>query len=215
MLGALLVFMGAGCVKTAAPVSISSTPTSTPAGYIPTPGATTTQAVPEGWKVQAFGDSWSLAHPGVVQTAHDEPPVKTRARVVMIDLGTAVADAGEKTVPRRIITIDRLLPGDDYLTIGCVATSTSVGMASSAVSSRTAQGVGVCIRTENEAAAGNRYHTLSATVIGVQSAYVIDYVVHSVECANYDRPAEQCVPYDEARDQALFWRMLDTLSPRK
>lgn len=209
--GALIVFLGAGCANTTTPVATSTTPTSTAAGYIPTPIVTSTQMIPQGWKVQAFGDIWSVAYPGVVQPTNDEPPVKTRTRFTTIDLGTAVAEVEEKSVPRRVMTIDQLLPGDVYRTVGCVPTSTELGLDISAISTTTKQGIGICLRTQSEAAAGNRYHTISATVIGIQFAYALDYVVHSVECSNFERPTEQCVPYDEARDTALFWRILDTL----
>ena len=211
VLGAALVFMGAGCGRPTPAVVGNPTPPSTPVGYIPTPQVTSTSVLPQGWSEQSFGEIWVLAHPGKVQPTNEEPPVKTRARVLTLDLGTAVSDPGERSVPRRSMTIDQLLPGDVYRTVGCVSTSTELGVDISAVSTTTRQGIGICLRTQVEAAAGNRYHTLSATVIGIQSAYVLDYVVHSVECGNFEHPDEQCVAYDEARDQALFWQILNAL----
>ena len=84
-----LLFMGTGCTQTQKPAE--SVPlTLPPAGYIPTPLVTSTQALPDGWTTFTMGGTWSFSHPGTVQTQGDAPPVETRARQTTIDLGTAV-----------------------------------------------------------------------------------------------------------------------------
>lgn len=209
-----LLCMGTGCTQTQKPPeSVPLTPP--PAGYIPTPLVTSTQALPDGWTTFTMGGTWSFSHPGTVQAQGDAPPVETRARQTTIDLGTAVEGGGEKSVPRRTLVVDQLLRGDDYLTIGCVATSTRLGSPSSVISTTTAQGIGICLRTQEEGAAGNRYHVMSATILGIGSAYAMSYTVHSVECANYENPAEACVAFNKERDTALFSQILNTLRPNR
>ncbi len=209
-----LVFIGTGCTQYQKPAEVLS-PTLPPAGYIPTPIVTSTQTLPNGWTTFTVGGVWSFSHPGVVQTENETPPVETRARQTTIDLGTAVEGGDEKSVPRRTLVVDQLLRGDDYLTIGCVATSTRLGSPSSVISTTTAQGIGICLRTQEEGAAGNRYHTISATILGIGSAYAMSYTVHSVECANYENPADACVAFDTDRDTALFSQILHTLRPNR
>lgn len=209
LLLALVLCVGAGCVR-----KDTLTETPSPVGYIPlSMMPTSTDSGPVGWERVSFGGAWSLLHPGRKMADTAAPSVERRVREVAIDLGTAVDGAGEKSVPRRTLTIDRLLPGNDFLSLGCVATTTQMGAPSSVYTTTTAQGVGACVRTFSEGAAGSRYHTLSATLITIDAAYVVDYLIRSTECTLYERPEEQCVAFDEARDTALFWTILATLRP--
>lgn len=208
----LLLAMGAGCAKPDAPAPATALPL--PVQYVAHPeAATSTESVPNGWQRISFGGAWSLFHPGTTVPEAAVASVDRRAREFTLDLGTAVEGAGEKSVPRRTLVVDRLLPGNDFLSLGCVATTTVMGTPSMVSSTTTAQGVGVCVRRFAEGAAGSRYHTLSATLLTINAAYAVDYTVRSSECALYERPEEQCVAFDEARDTALFWSILATLRP--
>lgn len=211
-LAGLLAIAGAGCIRSATQtVPVDSTVP--PLGHVPTPVVTSTESIPAGWERVSFGDIWSLYQPGRAAPELGEPSLDTRLRRFTADLGTAVEEPGEKAVPRRTLTIERLLPGDDYLSLGCVATSTRFGTPTSVVSTSTAQQVSACLRTFVEGAAGSQYHTLSATLLSLQDAYVVDYTVRATNCSLYERPEEQCVAFDEARDMALFWAILATLRP--
>lgn len=208
----LLLTVGAGCVQPEAQAPTTALPL--PAKYIPQPEVTTsTESLPGGWQRISFGGVWSLFHPGAGVPESAVAGVDKRAREFTLDLGTAVEGAGEKSVPRRTLVVDRLLPGNDFLSLGCVATTTVMGTPSMVSSTTTAQGVGVCVRRFAEGAAGSRYHTLSATLLTINAAYAVDYTVRSSECTLYERPEEQCVAFDEARDTALFWTILATLRP--
>jgi hypothetical protein len=208
----LLLAMGAGCAQPDVPAPTTALPL--PVQYIAHPeAATSTEAVPNGWQPISFGGAWSLFHPGTTVPEAAVASVDRRAREFTLDLGTAVEGAGEKSVPRRTLVVDRLLPGNDFLSLGCVATTTAMGTPSMVSSTTTVQGVGVCVRRFAEGAAGSRYHTLSATLLTINAAYAVDYTVRSSECALYERPEEQCVAFDEARDTALFWAILATLRP--
>lgn len=68
-----------------------------------------------------------------------------------------------------------------------------------------------CQSSYSDAGAGNFYSTYAYTYPMGNNEYVLfRFIVHSVNCANYEGTGFKCIPFDEARDTQLFGRILAT-----
>ena len=204
-----LLLLGVGCGRIAAPTIPPTTP---PLVNIPTPATSTASSIPEDWYTteRSLLGGLLLSYPGVTLVGQTSDQ-KTRERVLTVDLGTAVKDIGGKAVPKRTLYADRLIPGDEYYDLSCNATSTRLGSVQQATSTQAARGAALCVRSFTEGAAGNLFHRQEAVVFTSRGGFVIGQVVHSVQCANFEQPEAECVPYDAVRDEALYGQILDTL----
>lgn len=155
-----------------------------------------------------FGTSTiHIAFPGTVNPIEGS----MTGQVIDADLGSAVADAGDKSVPKRSLRVYRVRKEDGRMQ--------NCGFSSSGERSKVEKNLSFgsvpfkfCGTTGNEAALGNRYH-LNAFAAKIGDEYlVLELVVHSVACENYEKPEEQCVAYDEKRDTAIFAEILSKLT---
>lgn len=199
--------LGGGCAKknVIAPLPLQTIPT-------PTVSSTSEVVIPAGWQTaQGMLGGLSVSYPGTVLSGEQPMVTSTRERLLTVDLGTAVESPGGKAVPRRTFYVDRLLLGDEYYDIDCAATSTGLGVLSSATTTIVPSTLSLCARSFADAGAGNIYTHHEASVFTMRGGYVVGQITHSVQCANFERPEEQCVPYDEARDAALYQAILRTI----
>lgn len=74
----------------------------------------------------------------------------------------------------------------------------------------TINGQDICVTTESDVGAGNYYHTYNYSALINNHYVVMSFIVHSVNCMNYDNPSVQCVDFDESRDTAIFKDIMNT-----
>lgn len=201
---ASLILLGAGCSTTQRLQTIKA----------PEKIVTRIQGVPEHWSQVsvAMGTSTvKIAYPGFLNPIEGS----NANQVVQADMGTAVLEPRDLAVPTRSLRVYVLRAGDKRIK-DCAFSETGW---SSGKTQKINKGLtfGVfpksfCQTSESDAALGNRYNFHSfATQIGGQTL-VLEFVVHSVACENYEKPSEQCVAYDEKRDTALFAEILGQLT---
>ncbi len=208
-----LAGLGAGCQPM--PETPSDTPSSTLPGTVPTStdmgGASSTLPFVrhEDWNLTVLGDV-RLYHPGTSTPPTPGSDEATRGLVATTDLGTAVEDPGTRSVPRRTMQIWRLSRNDAALEPCTDAQVGQQGIRSvRRVQNRDRQSF--CLRSSSDAGAGNRYDTQTYTLQTANGGYSFAFTTHSVECQNFPRPEQQCLPFDEARDTALFGEIMGTL----
>lgn len=206
----LVVLIGAGCTKQTSRPSVPVTE------GIPTPSASDgVDRVPEAWNTAnvSVGESLvRLSFPGSFVMTN----TNSAGQVMNVDMGTAVENPGERSVPGRSLRVFVIEPEDERMR-DCVF-SESEWTAGRAPDIRTNLSFGdasklvFCESRENEGAAGNRYavYTYAAPVGG--RVLVFAFTVHSVVCENFEDPEAQCVSFDEARDTAIIKEILSRLA---
>ncbi len=205
----LAVLIGAGCAKQAPKPPVS------PTGGAPTSSASDgVDRVPEAWNTAnvSVGDAVvRMSFPGSFVMTN----TNSAGQVMNVDMGTAVENPGERSVPGRSLRLFVIDPEDTRMR-DC-AFSESEWTAGRAPDIRTNLSFGYaselvfCESRENEGAAGNRYAVYTyATPVGGQ-VLVFEFTVHSVVCENFEDPEKQCVSFDEARDTAIFAGILSRI----
>lgn len=202
---ASLVFFGAGCSATQKLQTIK----------LPTKDSVIAQiqGIPEHWSqvgVMMGTSTVRVAFPGFISPIEGS----NSNQVIQVDMGTAVLDPGDRAVPTRSLRVFTLRAEDKRIK-DCAFSET--GWQSGKIQNvqkNLSYGTfpsKFCRTSEADAAMGNRYAIHSfATRVGDQYL-VMEFLVHSVACENYEKPAEQCVAYDEKRDTALFAEVLGQL----
>lgn len=166
--------------------------------------------LPDGWSQigMAFGTSTiRIAFPGTVNPIEGSMTGQT----IDANLGSAVTDAGDKSVPTRSLRVYRVRKEDGRIK--------NCGFSSAGERSNIEKNLSFgsvpykfCGTTGSEAAMGNRYH-LNAFAAKIGDEYlVLELMVHSVACENFEKPEEQCLAYDEKRDTAIFAEILSRLT---
>lgn len=211
---ALLVVVGLGAGCQPMPEMPSMIPSSTLPGAPTSTGlGTASSTLPfvrhADWNITILGDV-RLYHPGTSTPATPGSDEATRGLIATVDLGTAVENPGTHSVPRRTMQIWRLSRNDGALE---PCTDAQVGQrgirAVRMVHNRARQSF--CLRSSADAGAGNRYDTQTYTLPTANGGYSFVFTTHSVECLNFPRPQEQCVPFEGVRDTALFGEIMGTL----
>ncbi len=211
---ALLVLAGLGAGCQPMPETPSTIPSSTLPGAPTSTGLdNASSTLPfvrhEDWNITILGDV-RLYHPGTSTPATPGSDEATRGLIVTVDLGTAVENPGTRSVPRRTMQIWRLSRNDAALE---PCTDAQVGKqgirAVRMVQNRARQSF--CLRSAADAGAGNRFDTQTYTLQTANGGFSFVFTTRSVECQNFPRPEEQCLPFEEARDTALFGEIMGTL----
>lgn len=204
----LTVLLGAGCMPTA---EISSSVPSVP---IEPATATTTMETPS---VPDFAKDWlsytsrqfgfSFAYPKAVSGRE----LQTK----QIDLGTAVENPGKKDVPTSWMELKLLRSDDTSLQNHYFALNGWPEGEQTDVHEEMVNGLTWYVHEEDDAGAGNYYHTVSYVTLIGYTHVVLVFTTHSVACENYGDDWEaQCVKFDEARDTALFHQIIETYQPK-
>jgi len=201
--------LGAGCAK---PITKPTTPSSG-AGSTSTSGEETGR-VPASWNDVNISIGEAIVHmsfPGSFVMTN----TNSDGQVMNVDMGTAVENPGERSVPGRSMRMfavdaqdqrmrDCLFSENEWTAGRAPEMKTNLTFGTSKLS--------FCESSEQEGAAGNRYSVYTYTTpIGGQ-ILVLEFTVHSVVCENFERPEEQCVSFDEARDTAIFADILSRIT---
>lgn len=202
--------LGAGCTKPIAKPVVPSSGTESPSS-----SNSGIQRVPASWNNVniSVGESLTrVSFPGsfVITNTNSD------GQVMNVDMGTAVENPGERSVPGRSLRVFVVDPEDARMR-DC-AFSENEWTAGRAPEMKTGLTFGTtsklsfCESKDQEGAAGNRYavYTYSTPVDG--QILVLEFTVHSVVCENFERPEEQCVSFDEARDTAIFADILSRIT---
>ena len=225
---ALVATLGAGCSFVADDVSVAPDATST----VPTPVVTTTIPVAtstaptttsaniggsaatstlvdgrqQDWRESLFPE-FVFFHPGT-STLIDpaSPEAKQEGLVTQIELPTAVEKPGTRDVPKTILRVYRRA-----LVGRCDPSLAGKNGITEIHSVGNEHGFMFCEESSSEGAAGNLYNTHRYTANIGNGAYVFAFVTHSVQCGNYPNPEAQCVSYNEARDTAIFDKIIGTV----
>ncbi len=164
----------------------------------------------EDWNATLIADI-RFSHPGTATPADPKSEEARQGLVTTIDLGTAIQDPGTKSVPKRTLKVRRLLRTDPLL---APCSENEVGQqgirAVKMVRNRARQSF--CVRSSADAGAGNLYDTRSYVLMTAAGGYEFAFTTHSVQCLNFPRPQEQCVPFEEVRDTALFEEIMGSLT---
>lgn len=204
-----LLLMGAGC-----PSLPWMSQTQTPPAHIPPSDAPTTPSIPkapEGWQTyENVVHGFVFSYPGDV--AWGVGGYNLSDTVASFDLGTQVSSTSAESVPTTELAI-RTIPATDSRIRDCFFSESrwpdeANGIKTSHV---TIGGRDVCLAVEQDAGAGNYYSSYAYGVKHDDEVIVLNFVVHSVNCLNYENPATQCVAFDEARDTKGFEEIVGTL----
>lgn len=201
----LLLAFGAGCTPSTQKLERKA---------LPEKVISRIEGIPEHWSQigVAMGTSTvRIAFPGVVTPIEGS----NQTQVVQADMGTAVLDPRDLAVPTRSLKVHLLRPDDKRLK-DCAFSETGWGNGKTEVVQKNLTfgsfPHSFCQTGETDAAMGNRYYMHSfATKIG-DRVLVLEFLVHSVVCENFEKPNEQCIAYDEKRDTALFAEVLSRLT---
>jgi hypothetical protein len=201
---AAFLLLGAGCS--------ASIPQQLQTVKLPTAGSVIAriQGIPEHWSqigVTLGTSTVRIAFPGTLSTVEGSQT----DQVLQADMGTAVLDPKDLTVPTRSLRVF-VVPKDDKRMKNCAFSEVGWNNGPDQETQKNLKFGEVpltfCRHSQSDAALGNRYamHSFAAP-IGNQ-VLVLEFVVHSVVCENFEKPTEQCVPYDEKRDTAIFPEIL-------
>jgi hypothetical protein len=197
-----LVAFGAGCSRPTTPPVSPTTPA--------TIQSETSQNSTKGWQeVENRPHGFAFKLPPIAKTAS----LDEQDALYSYDLGTQAVSATAESFPETTLSISLLEASDDRLQDCFYVESGWADGYTPARSERvTLNNRSVCLTVEQDAGAGNRYTSYSyATVLEDGSYVVMRFVVHSVECANYENPDTQCVAFDEARDTKQFNDIVSSL----
>lgn len=223
---AALIFLGAGCQKTSVqPGSAVTAPTPittivTPSSTMPTVSSTTAYitsstlptVIQTDWQTDTLLSSWAIQHPSKADVLDpNSDDVKKEGLILRVNLGTAVENIGTRTVPVRKLEVRRVKRGDLRLE-GCDPEVIGKQGITEVTTVATSLGTVLCLQKSTDAGAGNLFHTSDYLFFTSDGPYVFSFTTRSVQCVNFERPAEQCVAYDEARDTAIFPQIMGTLA---
>jgi hypothetical protein len=132
--------------------------------------------------------------------------------VAAFDLGTQATSTTAISVPTTALYV-RVLSQDDVRLKGCFFSEAGwseerIGVTTA---TRSLGGREVCIASEQDAAAGNRYASYAYATRRGSEVIILNFVVHSVNCENYSNPSVDCVAFDEERDTRGFDDIVSTL----
>ncbi|MEO5927883.1 MAG: DUF3298 domain-containing protein [Patescibacteria group bacterium] len=132
--------------------------------------------------------------------------------VASFDLGSQVTSMTAQSVPTTELAV-RVIPTTDLRIKDCFFSESrwpeeATGIQTTHVS---LGGRDVCLTVESDAGAGNYYSSYAYSVINGNEVIILDFVVHSVNCLNYEDPESQCVAFDETRDTKEFEGIVGTL----
>lgn len=205
------ILFGAGCSVADIPKAVQDIQSMKP----PSPESIISKikGMPEGWSrigVAVGTSTVNIVFPGSTE------PIEGSAtgQIIQANLGTAVVDAGEKSVPTTSFRVYVVRPEDSRIK-NCAFSSFGWPESSIALIKRNMEfppsPFKYCGFEMEEGAVGNRYHIYTyATQIG-DRILALEFVVHSLVCENFEKPAEQCVAFDEARDTARFREILSQI----
>lgn len=180
-----------------------------PSAQPPVPSQET--EIPDDWKTlidTRRGYEFSIPATAKVATTTDAFPDD----VFMVELGETTTHPTAKSIPDLTLHVLRIAPGDPrlddcYYADGGWANEGDPGF-------RDRRSVGAreyCLAVQADAAAGNRYTSYNYAVPHRGAYLIFRFIVHSVECGNYEDPKRDCVPFDEPRDTRLIPDVLKTL----
>lgn len=203
----LVLLLGAGCAQN--PVTPSSRVESTS-----TSGEVVSR-VPDFWNdvnVSVGEVTVRFSFPGSFTTVD----MIGSGQVLNADLGTAVENPGERSVPGRSLRMF-VIDGTDERIKNCAFSELGWDAGQSPSIQKdltfgTDSGLTFCGSRQNEGAAGNRYATYAYSAPVSGRVLVFEFTVHSVVCENFERPEEECVAFDEARDTVIFAEILSKIS---
>jgi hypothetical protein len=191
-------------VTSTAPIATSTKPVVKPAVPLPV-------GVHADWKTDPLFSGWTVQHPN---TADKLDPASEEAKnglILRVALGTAVQNPGKKSVPDRTMEVWKLKSGDVRLT-ECDSSLVGKQNIREVQPVTTNKNTVFCLQKSTSAGAGNLYNTQDYIFLTSDGPYVFNFTTHSVQCANFERPAEQCVAFDEKRDAALFSEIMGTVA---
>ncbi len=198
----LLSLLGAGCM---------GAPVAPPVPVKPVPPVTTAPEVPE------FAKNWLIYRSGQFGFSFRYPKASGQAlQPKQIDLGTAVENPGKMDVPKSFMEVKLLASDDASLKNHYYALNGWGDGAPTDVRTETINGLTWYIHSEGDAGAGNYYNTISYVTLIGNTHVVLAFTNHSVACENYgDDWQTKCVKYDDARDTALFHKIVETYLPKQ
>ena len=210
---AAVLLLGAGCTSSFPFFTLAQqtqVPSPSPTEVTPTP-TSTPPTVPAGWRTYEnvlHGFSFSYPEGAVWNMGGynlDDTPAS-------FDLGTQVTATSVQSVPTTELAV-RIIPASDPRIKNCFFSESRWPEDANGIvtSHLTLGGRDVCLAVEQDAGAGNYYSSYAYTIAHGDEYIVLNFVVHSVNCLNYEDPATQCVAFDEARDTKGFADIVGTL----
>jgi hypothetical protein len=194
---------GAGCRLPGKPGdSTFSVPTST----------TEEVSAPAGWQTyENVLQGFSFQYPP--DAAWVETDLTDADTLAAFDLGTRATSTTAVSVPTTMLYV-RTVPADDArLKNGYFSEAGwSDDVAHADTRELSLKGKTVFLSAEQDAAAGNRYANYTYAIRHDNDVILLNFVVHSVVCANYADPTVECVEFEEARDTAGFTDIVGTLA---
>jgi len=200
VLVSVLAAFGAGCVRTTK--SMDSTPSVPPISAVVVPG---------GWEVYSnTSPNFSFAYPKDALAAKSD---SFPDDLILVDFGLSVTNTRAISVPDRQLHV-RVVAASSPNVKDCFYSESGwpSGYASMRQEKVTFNGAAFCLSVERDAGAGNYYDTYNYLTKTGDQYVLMNFVVHSVNCLNYDNPAEKCVDFDESRDTAIFADVMNTFS---
>lgn len=167
--------------------------------------------VPDGWNTLIDGRrGFEFSYPATAKRSTSTPAFPED--VFMVEFGETTTHPTAKSVPDLTLHVLRIAPGDPrlddcYYADGGWANEGDPGFRDR----RTIAGREFCLAVQADAAAGNRYTSYNYAVPHRGAYLIFRFIVHSVECRNYEDPKRDCVPFDEPRDTRLIPDVLKTL----
>lgn len=199
----LTLLLGAGC-RHFSP-SPASTPTSTSEVPVVSP-----VSGPNGWKIYENVLEGFAFHYPPDAIWMDGGTVDTDS-IATIDLGTRVASTSAISVPTTMLYVRILSATDPRMQNGYLSEAGwSDDAERVATSEKRIGNHTVYLASEQDAAAGSRYASYAYAIPHDDEFVILNFIVHSVNCQNYDDPT-QCVSFDEERDTSGFEEIIETL----
>lgn len=204
-----LLLLGAGCPSLPWMPQTSTQPTPTPSEQVPTNPSI--PKPPTGWETyENVVHGFAFSYPqdaiwGMGGYTLDDT-------VASFDLGTKVASTTAQSVPTTELSI-RTISAVDQRIKDCFFSESRWPEEATGIKTSHLMigGRDVCLTVEQDAGAGNYYSSYAYSVKHDDEFIVFNFVVHSVNCLNYEDPATQCVAFDEARDTKGFDEIVGTL----
>jgi hypothetical protein len=200
------ILLGVGC-RLASFMPSSFTP---PVSVTPT-STSNAPVAPSGWQtyenvLQGFAFRYP---PQAIWVETDLVDVDSLAA---FDLGTRVTSTTAISVPSTMLYV-RVVPADDARIKNGYFSEAGWSDEGSRAETKELQlgGRTVYLAIEQDAAAGNRYASYTYAIRHENDDILLNFVVHSVNCANYADPMVECVEFDEARDVSGFDDIVGTV----